>query len=53
MTKTITALTLLAIGYLAGAVLPAYASDPAQGIVTELRGIKQELQSIRRALEKK
>ena len=44
---------LLAIGYAAGILAPhASAADPTQGIVTELRGIKAELTTLRRVMEK-
>ena len=48
-----TGVLLLAIGYAVGTLAPhASAADPAQGIVAELRGIKTELTTIRRVMEK-
>lgn len=52
--RTLTALALLATGFAAGTIAPhAAALDPADGIVRELREIRGELASIRRALEKR
>ncbi|HEY6880435.1 MAG TPA: hypothetical protein VI299_20570 [Polyangiales bacterium] len=52
--RTLAALALLAVGFAAGTVAPhAAASDPADGIVHELREIRGEITSIRRALEKR
>jgi hypothetical protein len=51
MKRTITALALIATGYLMGGATAA-ASDPAQGIVSELRAIRSELLNIRHVMEK-
>lgn len=51
MKKTLAALALLTIGYLAGGS-HASAGTSTDGIVSELRGIKGELQTMRRVLEK-
>lgn len=54
MRRATFAFVLLAAGYVVGTLAPrAAASDAVDGIVRELREIRGELTSIRRALEKR
>lgn len=53
MRRTIITAALLVAAYLAGTVAPhASAADALGGVVSELRGIRQEIQAIRRVMDK-
>lgn len=53
MQRVIIVVALLAVGFVAGTLAPrAQAADAVQEVVRELREIRQEISSIRRAIER-